>query len=367
MKRGLVLVCILLALAGFCSTSSAALRILPEIELMAGVLSQTSWIERRGPDGPGNEYYRALKDFFSAYKDHEAVIIAEELTKKGFTYDAPPAFICHLGPLPELSVVHPYSENLVERAGGRDRLEEFRLALVDLAEKSGFMEFFRAWESYLEECLAPSREGFREEMLKEWLAGFFGWKPGNFELIMAPSMFPGGGYGATLTDSSGSSLAIQIVREMGTSSGRPEFPTSVSLEMLTIHELGHSFVNPSLEAYPERARRLRPLFWRVRKIMRDQAYSTTGVFLNEQVLRGVEVLAARDLFGPDTAEIVMANHMSYGFYLMPFVVEKLEYYQANRSTYSTFRDFVPYLYDGLEGYVRENCTLCERFFGLFVR
>lgn len=137
--------------------------------------------------------------------------------------------------------------------------------------------------------------------------------------------------------------------------------------MLTIHELGHSFVNPSLEAYPERARRLRPLFWRVRKIMRDQAYSTTGVFLNEQVLRGVEVLAARDLFGPDTAEIVMANHMSYGFYLMPFVVEKLEYYQANRSTYSTFRDFVPYLYDGLEGYVRENCTLCERFFGLFVR
>ena len=28
--------------------------------------------------------------------------IAQRLTEKGFTYDAPPAFICHLGTLPEL-------------------------------------------------------------------------------------------------------------------------------------------------------------------------------------------------------------------------------------------------------------------------
>ncbi|NLY91894.1 MAG: hypothetical protein GX081_09885 [Firmicutes bacterium] len=40
------------------------LEIRPEIELLAGVLSQTSWIERRGPFGAGNQYYRELKAFF---------------------------------------------------------------------------------------------------------------------------------------------------------------------------------------------------------------------------------------------------------------------------------------------------------------
>ncbi|MGB4251315.1 MAG: hypothetical protein WBK16_11530, partial [Limnochordia bacterium] len=136
MKRRVLLVVFLLTLAILSSTASAALKILPEMELLAGVLTQTTWMERRGPRGPGNEYYRALKEFFAEYQDHEAVSIARRLTERGFTYDAPPAFICHLGPLPELPLLVEYNDYLVERAGGRDVLEEFRLALVDLAEQS---------------------------------------------------------------------------------------------------------------------------------------------------------------------------------------------------------------------------------------
>ena len=58
-----------------------------------------------------------------------------------------------------------------------------------------------------------------------WLEEFFGWAPTRFELIMAPSMFPGGGYGVTVWDSQGEPVAIQIIREYGSSSGPPEFPT----------------------------------------------------------------------------------------------------------------------------------------------
>jgi len=108
----------------------------PEMELLAGVLAQTSWITQRGPAGEGNEYYRALKEFFAPYGDHEAVKIAQELTNIGFTYDAPPGFVCHLGSLPELTLKHEYSEYLINRAKGRERLESFRLALRDLAAAS---------------------------------------------------------------------------------------------------------------------------------------------------------------------------------------------------------------------------------------
>lgn len=367
MKYRLALFAVVVAVVVICSVGSAALRVSPEMELLAGVLAQTSWIESRGPQGPGNEYYRALKEFFSAYKDHEAVVIARRLTEKGFTYDAPPAFICHLGTLPELPVLYEYSDYLVERAGGRDKLEDFRLALADLAAASRFLDFFARWEPYLEECLQEIRESFREDVVQAWLTEFFGWEPAHFELIMAPSMFPGGGYGATAWDSAGNPLAFQIIREQGTSTGVPEFPTSADLELLTIHELGHSFVNPSLEAYPERTNKLRPLFWRVREVMRAQAYTATALFLNEQVIRAVEVLAARELYAFEVGEHVVEYNADRGFYLTTFVVEQLEHYRANRSLYPTFQDFVPHLFDQLEVYAEENCTWLERFLSQFVR
>ncbi len=367
MKYRRILILIMLALLNLQGAALAGLKVSPEMELLAGVLSQTSWMKTMGPRGKGNEYFRALQAFFADFKDHKAIAIAEELTKRGFTYDAPPAFICHLGPLPDLDLTYEYSDYLVGRAGSRQKLEEFRLALADLARVSNFLEFFAQWEPYLDKCLAPSREGFRENLLIDWLQEFFGWSAHDFHLIMAPSMFPGGGYGAHAVDDMGNTIVFQIIRENGFSETEPEFPTSTDLEMLTIHELGHSFVNPSLEAYPERVQRLNPLFWPVRDAMRGQAYPSVGIFLNEQVLRGVEVIAARELYGPDTAEKIAVSNEERGFYLTRFVVEKLEVYQANRDVYPTFQDFVPYLFDQLELYQKENSTWLERFFGKLLR
>ncbi|MEJ6952180.1 hypothetical protein [Natronospora cellulosivora (SeqCode)] len=45
-------------------------QILPRMELLAGVLIQTTWINRRGPQGEGNYYFQDLHNFFSEYQDH---------------------------------------------------------------------------------------------------------------------------------------------------------------------------------------------------------------------------------------------------------------------------------------------------------
>ena len=335
----------------------------PEMELLAGVLSQTSWIERRGPAGEGNEYFRALQRFFAPYKDHKAVKLAQDLTNRGFTYDAPPAFMVHLGPLPELELAYEYSDYLVGRAGKRERLEEFRLALRDLADTAKFMDFYDQWRPYLDEVVARYTTDFRPELLTAWLEDFFGWSASEFHLILTPSMFPGGGYGATVSTAEGEMLAFQIIREESVSSREPQFPSGPDLEQLTIHELGHSFVNPSLEAYPKRAAKLRPLFKRVEAIMKNQAYTDERTFLNEQVLRGVEVLAAQEIYGEDTAWAVLAYNTRRGFYLTEYVAEQLRYYHANRDQYPTFTDFVPYLYDRLDEYQEENLSFWEKIRG----
>jgi hypothetical protein len=50
------------------TTGQVYVEIRPELELLAGVLSQTSWMEQRGPYGAGNQYFRELKAFFDQYK-----------------------------------------------------------------------------------------------------------------------------------------------------------------------------------------------------------------------------------------------------------------------------------------------------------
>ena len=112
---------------------------------------------------------------------------------------------------------------------------------------------------------------------------------------------------------------------------------------------------------------MRPLFVPVREAMRAQAYLTVATFLNEQVLRAVELRASQDLFQPETGARILESHESRGFYLTNFVAEQLEYYQANRTLYPTFRDFVPYLYDQLDLYAKDNTTWKERFLGWFLR
>lgn len=354
---------LILSAAAF--ASEIHLGISPEQELLAGVLAHTTWIEQRGPANGGNEYFRALQEFFAPYKDHSAVKIAQQLTSRGFTYDAPPAFIAHLGPLPELELTHEYSDYVLARAGGRERLEEFRLALKDLASESGFMNFFAEWEPYITEVVAECTAGFDPQRSKEWLEQFFGWQAANFHLILTAAMFPGGGYGVTVTTSDGETIAYQITRESGYSTSKPEFPTGESLEQLTVHELGHSFVNPSIEAYSSRVMRLKPLMYRVRNEMRSQAYTTAGTFINEQVLRAAEVLAARDLYGVEAVEPTITYNEERGFYLTRFVVEQLETYEENRNQYPTFREYVPHLLDELEEYQKRNCSFWEKLWGLW--
>jgi hypothetical protein len=174
-------------------SDNAFAEILPEIELLSGVQSQTSWIKRMAPAGDGNKYFQRLKSFFEKYEDHEAVEITQDLLDDGFSFDAPPGFVLNLGPLPELKEDSTPSY-FIQRAGGMDKLEEFRTALKNLAEESNFMEFFLAERKYLKEVADSTIRGFDAQKVTGWLNSFFGYKGDEFHIVFAPAMFPGGGY-----------------------------------------------------------------------------------------------------------------------------------------------------------------------------
>jgi hypothetical protein len=318
----------------------------PEMELLAGVLTQTTWMKRMGPDGEGNQYYQALRDFFTPYKTHEAVKIAQELTDIGFTFDAPIAFLSHLGPLPDLELRYDYADYVIRRARDINTLYRFRTALRDLARESNFLQFYNAWQPRYEEWVsAAALDGDR---VVAWLENFFGSEAAEFHLILAPSMFPAGGYGAQIYTPQGDMISFQVIRESGKNTGMPEFPTGRDLEHLSLHEWGHSFVNPALEMYPDKVKELTPLYRPVAREMKAQAYNNVQIFMNELVLRAITTIAAEELYGPEAYQSYLTYEKSKSFYLVDEVILILRDYQNNREIYPTFNDFVPTLLEQMK-------------------
>ncbi len=318
---------------------------LPRLELLSGVLSHTSWMKRRGPSGPGNVYFQELHAFFKPYKDHIAIKIAEQLTKDGFNYDAPPNFVLSLSALPDLEAKKKYSDYLIGRVRSKKQLEQFRLALKQLSEESEFLEFYKHHAEKYKEWVRKSTVNFDAKKLTGWLENFFGWSGEEFHLVFAPAMFRTGGYAAHYTIGK-KLIAYQVIREHGKSIETPYFGNSKHLEIFSLHELGHAFVNPSIEAHQKLINDLRIIdfYKKNEKQMQKQAYGTVNTFLNESVLRAVTAIGRGEFANDIKVQRQWSQReKSKGFFLQDVIVNSLLKYQKNRSEYSTFRDYVPTL------------------------
>ncbi len=326
--------------------------ILPQMELLTAVQTQTTWMDRMGPgQGDGNDYFQAVKKFMVKYKDHEAVKVCQKLLNSGFSYDAPPTFILHLGPLPDLNLVHEYSDYLIRRAGGREKLEEFRLALKAFAQESEFLEFLREWQPQMEDWAAEARGTVDLEKVVTWWEEFAGFSAGDeYHIILCPSAF-GGSYGPRVWDETKTQWVSYNVACAQPGKGAPNF--GGYLERLSIHEIGHSFINPSFEPFEKDLGRIYHLYNKVESTMKKQAYGTVGTFLNEQVLRAAHAIAEGDMYGPTFRAESIKRDERLGFHWTSFVVEQLEDYLSGRDQYPKFTDFAPVLLERLAGEVSE--------------
>ena len=301
----------------------------PEIELLAGVLTQTSWMERCGPSGKGNAYYRELKAFFDAYRDHEAIKIAERLTQHYFAYDAPLDFMLQLSGLPELNAPPVYSDHVIEQAGGTANLEEFRIALARLAKRSDFITFYNQHTERYRRWTDTALSDYPADSIIGWMEDYFGWIGDEYHLIFSPAMFPFGGYAITHR-LDGKTVAYEVVRENGESDSLPEFQSGRQLILLSLHEFGHSFVNPSLERCTTLMReyKLERLIVPVKGKMDQMAYGRCEAFFNETVVRAATARAIWLLWhSKPSYDKYLAYERSNGFYLIDFTIAQLIFYE----------------------------------------
>lgn len=204
------------------------------------------------------------------------------------------------------------------------------------------MEFYKSHATDYIGWADRALSGFKADSISEWLASYFGWSGDEFHLVFAPAMFPIGGYGSSKKISD-KIIIYQVIREKGKSNSLPEFQSGLELVGLSLHEFGHSFVNPSMESCSLLSKKydLEEFYTPVKTAMVKQAYGTCSIFINEMVVRAMTARAFKHK--PVLYNKIIENEKKRGFYFIEFTCEQLEYYEKNRDQYKRFDEFVPYL------------------------
>lgn len=350
-------------------SGSIVFEIDPRIEFLSGVQAHTSWVKgSRDPGTIPDRYNKHLADFFKPYENHPAVRVSKSLTRIGFTYDAPPGFI--LSTTNGAAMLPPsegWSEYHSKRAGiffGRSRLNRFAVELSELYSMSNFEGFLQSHESDYQAWLHAAASSFDWARLTVWMEAFYSQSdlPTLYHFVLAPAMFPGGGYGYFFTekDALGNDVRrhiYQIIRNSAATSiaaaaGAPPFPSAENLALLGLHEFGHSYVNPVLENLVQSEPykdAFTSLFTPVAKQMREMAYPSMPVFMNELLIRAITIVGAEDLrlSSPQISEVLISYELDHSFYPVRFVIDTIKELRTKHGNQAVFADWLPELLDAL--------------------
>jgi hypothetical protein len=320
------------------------LEILPGIELLSGVLSQTSWYDKYYKPNvcDSNQiYYQNLKQFFSKYKNHETVQLLEELIKAGFAYNAPPSFMTFLS-YPGFDIRYEYTDVLIERAKSKENLEKFRLSLKKLAKESDFTAFYKNNINTYTHLLDNFSKDIKPESIVSWHNNFFGYSGNEFHVVLMPGMYIWS-YGNRISTKD-KLIIFSMLASKGNCKNQPE----KDYKFVVVHEFGHSKIDLHVAALDKLIKeyKIDTLYYPVANKIKRQGYLAYQPFFCETINNAITLLAMKEIYNYDSSVIAARkdSFMNDGQYLLDFTMKKLDNYLNNRDKYKKFDDFLPVLF-----------------------
>jgi hypothetical protein len=231
-----------------------------------------------------------------------------------------------------LRTLSPWPDGLDDRWTTVD-VPAFVEQLNRAAVATGFPAFWAGEAAALEPTRAALQAAVQPFDLA-WMEAFFGFPaPGRVRVV--PGLLEGSNnFSATRTGVNPSVTAVIGVRFRD---GAPAFDAPLAL--LT-HEVGHSFVNPTVAAnrtwfQPPGER----LFGAVRERMEALHYGRWETVVDESVLRAVVVRYLEAHGGHTAASQETAAQIDAGFPWVLVLADTLASYEAHRDRYPTFGEF----------------------------
>lgn len=290
-------------------------------------------------------YVDAVRKHFAEQREHPAIRMAKDLTRTGFSYDAPISWILHYGDLPGLKEKVPPTEEQIRRTGSREKLNEFAQVLRDFAKDADFASFVRSQKEAHAAFVARVLKVLDAKGAVGRLESYFGETRDRYTLLIAP-LIGSWNFGPSVNRD-----VFQVFNPAG-------YPDEASLRTgvsdMVYHEFGHSFVNPIVDAMKDRVDATAELFEPIRDQMRRQAYDNWLTVVREHFVRAA---AARLVFlerDERAGGRQVADDLSRGFrYLVP-LWKALDAFEKDRKRFPKFADFAPRMMEELEKITKEG-------------
>lgn len=347
-------------LSAAADTPAVSVVVDPRIELLSVVQYFSDYI---GMDGAPVQtrldfpYKAAVVERFSSHKDHPAVRLFDEMSAAGFWYGQPPEAMLSYSAPPDLRVISPVAPFIVERAGGREKLDAFIAALRDFAVETDFMAFFRAHEDDYARMVADFTGSVRVADCVADLEAFYGYPQHGYTVIVAPFLHPGG-FGPRIAAGGGRYDVYYIAGPWAYRDGAFSFGDEPQFRRMVWHEFSHSYVNHLAEAYLDRLTGPADL---LNPGMKERIAGMPGItfdlfaheWASEHIVRAVTTRLAYDRLGEAEGDLALIREEKAGYAHVKRLCDELARYTAGRETYRTFDDFFPELVAVFEGLAAE--------------
>ena len=321
----------------------------PRMELLSAVqvISDYPTINRKAA------YSNELIHYFGKNNTHEASLLTGQLAgESDFTYDAPVDFMLRLSQVPDLKVVHPFSDRMMERAGGKSKLEKYSDALRHFAVESNFAGFWNYNRPYYQKMVDYTASDLSDFDPVGKLENYYNESKNSYTIILSPSF--AGGYGIRIPSSNN---GFDIYGCLNVTEMKDEVPyySKLGLSHFLWHEFSHSFINPLTDRYKSRVEASSKLYAPLETEMKAMACNKWGNCVNEHVIRAIYIRLLTIYENGNVAKMQLENEESLHFAYIEPLVEKLKQFEKERQAKNiTFSEFYPALLNVFDSLSHSN-------------
>jgi hypothetical protein len=310
----------------------------PRVELMSIIARLAGYQEYVRNDF--KLYADDVDKHFGPHKQRPAVQFAVKIRQSNsVSFDAVMAMAAHLNPPPALTPRVAFTDTAPERRWGKDAAEEFAKLLRQFYKDADCEGFFKAHA----DMYRIAEERFQQLLNKvdfAWYKRFYGEAPqGDFNVRIG-LLNGGGNYGPKVVHPDGKEDLYAIIGTWQTDSAGLPIYSDRTLPTI-IHEFNHSFINHLVSA---RWRQLSAagskVFQSVADRMKNMTYGAPLITIQESLVRAA-VLRYTFEHEAQATESALAREINNGFLWMDELFALLGVYENSRSSYPTFRSFIP--------------------------
>lgn len=304
------------------------------------------------------EDYQPMKKMarkkFRSYRKEKAIILIDSLVSKGFWLDAMIEVMLKSSSVPNAELMHKIDDFTLKKLSdskevANELILEFINALNEFYIKADLENYFYTHKDYYNSVNKEVTENLPPENFIDIMEDYYGKKNNSYTLIPSPTIYHTMGFGKLVKGNTGLDVynvfgplkATKDSIEFGYGFDKPS-----EINELTVHEFGHSFINPVVELEENLAiiDKSEKLFDSIKKEMSQQGYKSWHVSVIEHIVRLGEIRIAYAMNDAARADKIRNHYVkNRKFIYLQELEEIIVRYETNRTKYRNIDAFLPEL------------------------